>query len=75
MFNTSNSSYFQKKSKGILSIFEKTLIQLKEVNNQINNNILLRQDIILKEQAQINELEDVKLQNNKVIEKIDTFLN
>lgn len=75
MFNSKTTSEsLQKKSSDILSIFTKTISDLKDVNVKATNQAAANRDEAQKLIAEANSLSAVASDNAKVIEKIEAIL-
>ena len=63
------------KSGNILNVFTNTIVQLNEVNHQVNDGISIRNNKITKLTDENNELNEIKLSNTKMIDKLNQILN
>lgn len=74
LFSTKVES-LRKKSESIVSIFTKTVNDLKIVNTETQAASDAKSAEIIKLQQEVTELESIKLSNEKVISKIETILS
>jgi len=74
MFNQKVTTQVTTKRANILSMFTKTLEDLKALNVMALGQIEVEQKTVADANAEIVELEEVVASNNKTIEQIDKFL-
>lgn len=65
----------RKKSESIVSIFTKTVNDLKAVNTETQAASDVKNAEIVKLQQEVTDLEAIKSSNEKVISKIETILS
>jgi len=65
----------QKRSENALSIFHKTVADIKGVNTEIEAEQQKLRDAISKKEKSHSQLEVQKIQNLKISDKIEQFLN
>ena len=63
------------RSNNILDVFTKTVTDLQTVNNQIDTHVTKHEAKIQKLSTNLATLNQVREDNNKVINKINTFFN
>jgi len=76
LFSTTKlSSSLADKSTKILTIFTKTIEDLKQVNQQAEAEIAEKERIINEAQEEKSSLQDLTLENNKIINNINSILS
>lgn len=75
MFSTVTSESLQKKSVNILSVFTKTIDDLRSVNEKANAQASNNREEAAKLILEADTLNRIELDNAKVIEKIKQILN
>lgn len=74
-FFASKVTNLRKKSDSIISIFTKTVNELKTVNAEADSISDVKNAEIAKLQQEVTELDAIKASNEKVISKIETILS
>jgi hypothetical protein len=76
MFGTKNNVVkLQQKSDNILNVFTQTVQDLTLVNHDVEEELKAREEEIRRIQAEQDQLTIVKSSNEKMITKINTFIN
>jgi hypothetical protein len=76
MFGTKNNvAKLQQKSDNILNVFTQTVQDLTLVNHDVEEELKAREEEIKRIQAEQEQLTIVKSSNEKMITKINTFIN
>lgn len=74
LLNSNSVDRLQSKSDGILNVFRETVNELSLVNSQINEEIKFREEEIKRLTSDKLKLSDNRISNEKVINKINSFL-
>ena len=74
-FFASKVTNLRKKSDSIISIFTKTVNELKTVNAEADSISDVKNAEIAKLQQEVTDLDAIKASNEKVISKIETILS
>lgn len=76
MFGTKNNvAKLQQKSDNILNVFTQTVQDLTLVNGDVDQELEIRNEEIKRIQSEQDQLTIVKNNNQKMISKINTFIN
>ena len=75
IFQKNSVAGLQSKSEKIFNVFTQTVQDLTSVNNDVEQAMNQRQQEIERIQAEHNSLHSIKASNQKMIDKINTFIN
>ena len=70
-----NTKLFQRKSTAIFSVFNKMAKRLDKLNQQIQGRINMNEDKVLKLQKENDDLKVVMSRDEKMISKLNSFLD
>ena len=65
---------FSLRSGRVLEVFTKTVKELEKINTEIAFEILLKEELIKKQQQEIEDLNSIKSTNENISMKIEAFL-
>ena len=65
---------FALRSGRVLEVFTKTVKELEKINTEIAFEILLKEELIKKQQQEIEDLNSIKSTNENISMKIEAFL-
>ena len=68
-------SSLKKSSGDAISIFSKTINKLKEINETISQEKLVKNEKVLELQSELSDLDTQEKQNSIIITKIENILN
>jgi len=63
----------QKKSENVLSVFTKTVNDLKNINDSVEKEVAIREDEKRILEQELSALNEVRAKNNLVVSKINKF--
>lgn len=65
---------FAARSGRVLDVFTKTVKELEKINTEIASEVLLKEEMIKKQQQEIEDLNSIKSTNENISMKIGAFL-
>lgn len=73
-FKTNKITALENTSKGIISIFTETIDKLMKVNDEIESEIDVKQGEIAALTQDVQSLDDIKISNDKIINKVKLII-